>query len=45
MTLRPYEIVGMLIGRNHSNRRDAEHGKCEQAPDDPRSALLIAHRQ
>jgi hypothetical protein len=27
LTVRPHEIVGMLVGRHRSNRRDAEHGK------------------
>jgi len=28
LTMRPHEIVGVSIGRNRSNRRDADHGKC-----------------
>jgi hypothetical protein len=26
LTVRPHKIVGVLVGHNRSNRRDAEHG-------------------
>jgi hypothetical protein len=39
--MRPHQIEGVLVGRNRSNRRDAEHGNRGRPPDDP---IPAAHR-